>query len=201
MNNEKKKSGFFDIPKHLSIFGAFFLIKQGRRYWVYSPSLTLSCSSMALRMTNAESLAIWSWVSVTEAPWSTITTMCLDWGRTADTYTGLQENRTNTHKHAYQDQTWLCNCLTYLLTKYYVFVFLFHPFLIPWLSWVGFVPVSLSYTFSTHTGDIYPKPCVHETSYNYIGNFQKLQMEFYFSVYVYVFLNYKIRFSEAFQDL
>lgn len=41
-------------------------------------------------MTSAESRAIWSWVSVTDAPWSTSTTMCLDWGRTAATYTGLQ---------------------------------------------------------------------------------------------------------------
>jgi hypothetical protein len=40
---------------------------------------------MALRMTWAASLAIWSWVSVTEAPWSRITTMCLDCGRTVET--------------------------------------------------------------------------------------------------------------------
>lgn len=40
-------------------------------------------------MISAASRAIWSWVSVTEAPWSMITTICFDCGLTAETYTGL----------------------------------------------------------------------------------------------------------------
>ncbi|TNN34050.1 hypothetical protein EYF80_055786 [Liparis tanakae] len=63
-------------------------------------------------MTSAESLAICSWVSVTEAPWSTITTMCLDWGATADTYTGLEEHASRIrlptmHQH-YQEGSFPC---------------------------------------------------------------------------------------------
>ncbi len=41
---------------------------------------TLSCSSMELRMISAASRAIWSWVSMTGAPWSMITTICFDCG-------------------------------------------------------------------------------------------------------------------------
>lgn len=55
--------------------------------------LTLSCSSMELRMISAASRAIWSWVSVTEVPWSMITTICFDCGLTAETYTGLPTHR------------------------------------------------------------------------------------------------------------
>lgn len=113
----QKVSGLFDFQKHLSIFGALqtskyalFLIKQEKWGKLYSLSLTLSCSSMALRMTSAESRAIWSWVSVTDAPWSTITTMCLDWGRTEDTYTGLQEYMYK-YSNSCQDQTLDCTVI------------------------------------------------------------------------------------------
>lgn len=60
-------------------------VETNRTMLIADRKLTLSCSSIELRITWAASLAIWSCVSVTEAPWSTMTTICLDWGRTVET--------------------------------------------------------------------------------------------------------------------
>lgn len=63
-------------------------------------------------MISAASRAIWSWVSVTEAPWSMITTICFDCGLTAETYTGLPTHR---HKDLQSPRT-LQNDFSWTLT-------------------------------------------------------------------------------------
>ncbi len=68
-------------------------ISGGCMMMMTSHFLTLSCSSMELRMISAASRAIWSWVSVTEVPWSMITTYVSTAALTAETYTGLPTHR------------------------------------------------------------------------------------------------------------
>jgi len=97
-------------------------------WWQWCHFLTLSCSSMELRMISAASRAIWSWVSVTEAPWSMITTICFDCGLTAETYTGLpthrdkdlQSPRTLQNDFSRQEAKWSPGVIPALFTTVFV---------------------------------------------------------------------------------